>query len=207
MLNALNGLADWVGDVIYSWGYVGVAVLIALQNLFPPVPSALILPLAGFLVGQGRFSFFPVVMAATVGSVVSALVFYALGYWLGRERVRDLTGRFGKLVMVDQSDLDRSLTWFESYGAQAVVICRLIPGLGTLISIPAGFVRMSVPWFVLYTIAGTAVWNGAFVGLGWALGARWQLAQRYLHVFQYVLLAAAFAGAVWFVWRRWRRRG
>ena len=182
----LADLARWTGDVVYSLGYLGVAALIALQNLFPPVPSALILPLAGFLVGQGRFSFLPVLLAATTGSVSSALVFYAVGRHIGEERLRKVVGRFGR------------------YGGKAVLFGRLVPGVGTFVSVPAGLARMPVLRFVACTAMGNALWNGTFIGLGWALGTRWQLAQRYLHAFEYALLAAAVAGLLWFLGRRWR---
>lgn len=200
----LADLARWTGDVVYSMGYLGVAALIALQNLFPPVPSALILPLAGFLVGQGRFSFLPVLLAATTGSVSSALVFYTLGRHIGEERLRKVVGRFGRYALVEVSDLDRALGWFGRYGGKAVLFGRLVPGVGTFVSVPAGLARMPVLRFVACTAVGTALWNGAFIGLGWALGTRWQLVQRYLHAFEYGLLAAAVAGLLWFLWRRWR---
>lgn len=197
-------LARWTGDVVYSFGYLGVAALIALQNLFPPIPSALILPLAGFLVGQGRFSFFPVLLAATTGSVGSALVFYTLGRRIGEGRLRKLVGRFGRFALVEESDLDRALGWFERYGGKAVLFGRLVPGVGTFVSVPAGLARMPMLRFVTCTALGTALWNGTFIGLGWALGDRWQLAQRYLHTFEYGLLAAGVAGVLWLLWRRWR---
>ncbi len=116
MGNVLPDLSRWVTDVVYSFGYFGVAALIALQNLFPPIPSALILPLAGFLVGQGRFSFFAVLLAATTGSVISALILYALGRWIGEERLRKLVGRFGRFALVEEPELDKALDWFGRYG-------------------------------------------------------------------------------------------
>ncbi len=204
MGDALADLARWTGDVVYSLGYPGVAALIALQNLFPPIPSALILPLAGFLIGQGRLSFLPVLFAATTGSVSSALIFYAVGRRIGEGRLRKFVGRFGRYALVEQSDLDRALGWFGRYGGKAVLFGRLVPGVGTFVSVPAGLARMPMSRFVAYTALGTALWNGTFIGLGWALGARWQLAQRYLHIFEYGLLAAALAGLIWFLWRRWR---
>jgi len=205
--DVIADLARWTGDVVYSFGYLGVAALIALQNLFPPLPSALILPLSGFLVGQGRFSFFPVLLAATTGSVSSALVFYALGRRIGEERLRKLVGRFGRFVFVTDSDLEKALGWFGRYGGKAVLFGRLVPGVGTFVSVPAGLARMPMLRFVTYTALGTALWNGTFIGVGWALGSRWQLAQRYLHTFEYGLLAAAgVAGVLWFLWRRRRAR-
>jgi membrane protein DedA with SNARE-associated domain len=205
MGDVFDGLARWTSDVVYSFGYQGVAALIALQNLFPPVPSALILPLAGFLIGQGRFSFFPMLLAATTGSVSSALVFYVLGYRIGEERLRKFVGRFGRYALVEESDLDRALGWFGRYGGKAVLFGRLVPGVGTFVSVPAGFARMPVLRFVIYTALGTALWNGSFIGLGWALGSSWRLAQRYLHTFEYGLLASvAVAGVLWYLWRWWR---
>lgn len=182
---------------------MGVGALIALQNLFPPLPSAMILPLAGFLVGQGRFSFLPLVLAATMGSVSSALVYYALGRWIGEERLRHLVSRFGRFALIEESDLDRAFEWFGRYGGRAVLFGRLILGIGTFISVPAGLSRMPTSRFVTYTALGTALWNGAFVGLGWALGSSWQLAQRYLYIFEYGVLVAAIGALLWFLWRRW----
>lgn len=204
MGDVLADLARWTSGVVYSFGYFGVAALIALQNLFPPIPSALILPLAGFLVGQGYFSFFPTLLAATTGSVSSALVFYALGRRVGEERLRKLVGRYGRFALVTESDLAKALGWFGRYGGKAVLFGRLVPGVGTFVSVPAGLARMPVLRFVAYSAMGTTLWNGAFIGLGWALGTRWQLAQRYLHTFEYGLLAAALAGVLWFLVRRWR---
>lgn len=169
--------------MVYSFGYVGVAALIALQNLFPPIPSALILSLAGFLIGQGYFLFFPALLAATTGSVSSALVFYTLGRRVGEERLRKLVERFGRFALVTESDLEKALGWFGRYGGKAVLFGHLVPGVGTFVSVPAGLARMPVLRFVAYTAMGTTLWNGAFIGLGGALGARWQLAQRYLHTF------------------------
>ncbi len=207
MSGLLAGLEGWVTDVVYSFGYGGVFALIVLQNLFPPIPSALILPLAGFLVGQGRFSFLPVLLAATSGSVVSALVLYALGRRLGEERLRRFVGRFGRFAFVDESDLDRVSGWFERRGGTAVLFGRLVPGVGTFVSLPAGFGGMPIPRFVVYTALGTSAWNGTFVGLGWALGTRWRLVQQYAPVPQYAVLAAAAVAVIWFLWcRRGKRR-
>lgn len=180
-----------------------MGALIALQNLFPPLPSALILPLAGYLVGQGRFSFFLVVLAATTGSVSSALLYYTLGRWIGEERLRYLVSRFGRFALIEESDLDRAFEWFGRYGGKAVLFGRLIPGIGTFVSVPAGFRRMPALRFVAYSAIGTALWNGAFVALGWTLGGRWQLAQRYQHILEYGVLAVAIGLLLWFLWRRW----
>jgi membrane protein DedA with SNARE-associated domain len=204
MGDVIPDLARWITDVVQTSGYFGVGALIALQNLFPPIPSALILPLAGFLVGQGRFSFFAVLLAATTGSVISALVLYALGRWMGEERLRKLVRRFGRFALVEEPELDKAFGWFGRYGGIAVLIGRLVPGIGTLISVPAGLGHMPILRFVTYTALGTGLWNGTFIGLGWSLGAQWQLAQRYLHMFEYGVLAVAIGVLLWFLWRRRR---
>lgn len=200
----IGDLSRWAVETIYSFGYAGVFVLIALQNLFPPIPSALILSLAGFLVGQGRFAFVLVLLAATAGSVASALVLYVPGRLLGEERLRSFVGRFGRFVFLDESDLDKASGWFDKHHGKAVLIGRLVPGIGTLISVPAGIERMPIWKFLVYTALGTALWNGAFIGLGWALGAQWRHVRQYAHVVEYVVLAAVVGGLIWFLWRWWK---
>lgn len=197
-----GNLVERIVEVVYSFGYPGVFVLILLQNLFPPVPSALILSLAGFLVGQGRFSFLPALLATTAGSVTSALILYTPGLWLGEERVRRFVKRFGRFIFVDESDLDKASGWFEKHGGSAVLFGRLVPGVGVLISLPAGIGRMPILRFMLYTALGTALWNGAFICLGWFLGAKWRQAGQYADILGYVALATAAAGLLWFLWRR-----
>lgn len=172
----------------------------------PLIPSALILPLAGFLVGQGRFSFALVLLAATTGSVVSALALYTPGRWLGEQSLRRFIRRFGRCIFIHESDLDKASERFERHGRKAVLIGRLIPGVGTIISLPAGIKRMPLRRFVSQTALGTALWNGAFIGLGWALGAQWRHARQYAHILEYVVVAAVFVGIFYFLWRQVKAR-
>lgn len=202
MDNPLGGLTSWVTDVVESFGYVGVAFMIALENLIPPIPSEIVLPLAGFLVGQGRFSFLPVVLAATIGSVVGALILYAVGAWLGEERLRLLFRKFGRFVLMDESDLDKSREWFEHHGTKAVLFGRLVPGIRSLISIPAGLVGMSIWQFVLYTSIGSTVWNATLISFGWALGNQWDKVEDYTSILQYIVIAIVVVVGTWFVWTR-----
>ncbi len=198
MSDLLSQLVQGVREVVYSFGYPGVFVLIALANLHLPIPSELVLPLAGSLVAQGRFSFFAV-LVATTGSLVGALVLYGLGRRLGEENLRRFVGRFGRLAFVYESDLDKASGWFERHGAKAVIIARLVPGVGNLISVPAGIGRMPVWRFVAYTALGSALWNGAFVGLGWALGSQWRLVRQYAHILQYLVMVAVAGAILWFL--------
>lgn len=202
MSNLLSDFADWVTGVIESLGYVGIASLIALENVFPPIPSELILPLTGFLAGQGRFWLPAAVQAATVGSVVGALILYGVARWLGEQRLRWLVGRFGKFLLLKEGDIDRASAWFSRHGGKAVLIGRLVPVVRSLVSIPAGFAPMPLSRFVLYTAVGSALWNGALIGLGWVLGDRWEQVQRYGQLLEYAVLAALVVGTGWFIWRR-----
>ena len=205
MSHLFGDVARWSTEVVHFFGYPGVAVLMALSNLFLPIPSELVLPLAGFLVGQGRFSFLLVLIAATAGSVASALILYAAGRWFGEERLRRLVGRFGRFVLIDESHLDKVSGWFERHGGEAVLICRLVPGVGSLISVPAGIERMPVWRLITYTCLGNGLWNVAFIGLGWALGAKWKLVERYAPIVEYAALAAIAGGVLWLLWRRRKR--
>lgn len=202
MGDSFGGLADLITDIMESLGYVGIAALVALENVFPPIPSELILPLAGFLAGQGQFWLPAVVAAATVGSVVGALVLYGLGAWLGEVRLRGVVRRYGKFVLLTENDLDRAIDWFDRRGATAVLVGRLMPVVRSLVSIPAGLNRMPIGRFVVYTAIGSTVWNGALVGLGWVLGDRWQDVNQYGKYLEYAVLALVAGVVVWFVWRR-----
>lgn len=200
----LGNLVQWIVEVVYSFGYPGVAVLMVLSNLFLPIPSEVVLPFAGFLVGQGLFSLPLVLLAATGGAVVSALVLYFAGRRLGEGPVRRFIGRYGRFVLLRESALDRAGGWFEKHGGEAVLIGRLVPGVGALISLPAGIERMPVWKFTAYTTLGNAIWNGVFVGLGWALGDQWMIVRQYTSLLEYTVLAAVAGVILWFLWRRWR---
>jgi membrane protein DedA with SNARE-associated domain len=202
----LEKLAEWVVNVVQTMGYAGVAVLVALENIFPPIPSEVVLPLSGFLAGQGRLWLPGVVIAATVGSVIGALLLYGLSRRLGEDRVRQIVGRYGRLLLLNDSDLDRSQDWFSRHAGRAVFICRLIPALRSLISIPAGLNGMPVWRFTLYTAAGSTIWNSILIGLGWLLGHEWERVSDYAQYIGYAVLAAVAAAVFWFAWRRLRRQ-
>ncbi len=198
----LADLAKWVADVVHSFGYVGVFVLIVLGDLRLPIPTELTLPLAGFLVGQGHLSFIPVLLTATAARVTTSLILYTLGLRIGGERLRRLIKRFGFLFT---SDVDKVSKVFERHGGKAVVIGHLVPGVGALISVPAGLKRMPIWWrFLGCTVLGATLWTGTLVGLGWALGSRWRMAELYASFTGFAVLIAAVAGVLWFLWRRWK---
>ena len=201
-----DGIAEWVTDVIQTLGYPGLTVLVALENIFPPIPSEIILPLAGFLTGQNRFSFPIVLIATTLGSLLGALLLYGIGMAVGPSRVRRVFERYGHWALLTPDDLSRSEAWFDRYGPVAVFIGRLVPVVRSLVSIPAGYRRMPLGQFLLLTGLGSALWNGALVSLGWALGENWRRIEDYVGWLQYLVIAAVAFLIVRFVWQRLRAR-
>jgi membrane protein DedA with SNARE-associated domain len=202
VLDFLGDALGWVTGLIEAFGYPGLAVVLALESVFPPIPSEAVLPLAGFLVGQGRMGFVGAVIAATVGAVVGALILYWLGAALGERRVRALVERHGRWLFLSTEDLDRAQDWFDRHGGAAVFIGRLAPLVRSLVSVPAGVARMPLPAFVAYTALGSALWNTVLIGAGWALGESWGVVQQYQKLFGYAVLGALGLAVAWFVSRR-----
>jgi membrane protein DedA with SNARE-associated domain len=186
----LSNLATWVQDVIESLGYLGVALLVIAENLFPPIPSEIVLPFAGFVARRGDGSVVVMVLAATVGSVVGALILYAIAAAIGPERIHSFVVRFGKWFGVKESDMVRAEEWFDRRSNAAVLIGRCVPLIRSLVSIPAGFRRMNFARFALLTAIGSAVWNISLIGAGAALGDQWDRVGDYVGIFQWVVIAA-----------------
>ncbi len=207
MSGLFGGLVQWVIDTIRSMGYIGVGFLVALENLFPPIPSEVILPLTGFLVGRGTFSFPLALLAATIGSVAGALVLYGIGRWFSENRVRELAKTYGKFVMLRESDIDKGVRWFNDHGGSAVFTGRLVPGVRSVISIPAVIECMPVWKFVAYTAAGSALWNGILIALGWIVGDQWRTVSEYVGYLSYVVIALLVIAAGWFVYKRTQEEG
>jgi membrane protein DedA with SNARE-associated domain len=199
----LTGLAGWVADVIVALGPVGVGLLVALENLFPPIPSEVVLPLAGFLAGQGRMALPLVIGAATVGSLLGALALYALGATVGRER---LARALERLPLADADDLDRAEGWFERHGGTAVLTGRLVPVVRSLVSIPAGVNRFPLLRFSAYTLLGSAVYNTVLIVLGYQLGQQWQSVGEYSSLLSTAVVALLVLAVVVVVVRRLRSR-
>jgi len=200
--NPLGNIAQWVTDVIEALGYGGVAFLVALENVIPPIPSEVVLPLAGFLAGQGRFVLPLLILAATAGSVAGALILYGIAHVFGERRVRRLVDRFGRWITIGQDDLDRANAWFDRHGRAVVFFGRLVPIIRSLVSLPAGFRRMPLGQFVLYTALGSGIWNSLLIGLGWILGDRWEEVEGYVGALQNVVIVVAVVAVAWFLWKR-----
>ena len=185
----LSGLATWVQDVIESLGYLGVAILVIVENLFPPIPSEIVLPFAGFVAQRGDASVVVMILAATIGSVLGALILYYISWAIGPDRLRHFVVRFGKWFGVKESDLTRAEEWFDRRSTTAVLVGRCVPLIRSIVSIPAGFRRMKIVPFALYTFIGSAVWNIVLIGAGAILGDSWDAVGEYVGIFQYVVIA------------------
>ena len=198
----LEGLVDWATSVVETLGYGGVAFLVALENLFPPIPSEVVLPLAGFVAAGGDASLVGMIVAATIGSIVGAFILYGIAAAIGPVRLRALVIRYGKWFSLDEADLDKTEEWFDRRANLAVLLCRCVPLMRSLISVPAGFRRMPLAPFTLFTLIGSTVWNVMLVGAGYLLGEQWYRVDAPLEVFQKAVLAAIAVAVAWFVWRR-----
>ena len=215
----LGDLANWVQDVINQFGYFGVALLVVIENVFPPIPSEIVLPFAGFVAQQGASAVnatagaaqsdttvIGMMIAATVGSVVGALILYFVSAGIGPVRLRGFVERFGKWFGVKSADLVRAEEWFDRRSNAAVLVGRCVPLIRSIVSIPAGFRRMKLTSFVVLTAIGSAVWNIALIGAGALLGDQWERVGEYVGVFQWLVIAAVLVFLVRFVASRLKKR-
>ena len=198
----LTALVDGVVGLMDLIGAPGAGVAIALENLFPPLPSEVILPMAGLAAARGSFTLFEALFWTTAGSVVGAFALYGIGAVLGLDRLRALVKR---LPLLHVDDVDRTVAWFGRHGGKAVFFGRMLPIFRSLISIPAGVVLMPLWRFGLLTLAGSLIWNSVFVLSGFFLGEQWHIVEEYAGILQYVVIAAAAAALVWFTVTRVRQ--
>jgi membrane protein DedA with SNARE-associated domain len=198
-----GGLAGLAVDLMDALGGPGAALLVGIDNVFPPMPSELVLPLAGFAASQGTMSLFMAVFWTTLGSVAGAMLTYWLGAWLGRDRVHALIVR---IPLMKESDFDRTEHWFAKHGTKAVFFGRMVPLFRSLISLPAGVERMPIWQFLSLTTLGSLIWNSGFVVAGYLLGANWQVVDEYAGIFQKVVIGVMAAAIAAFVIVRVRER-
>ena len=192
----LSSLADWAVSLMDVIGPAGAGLAIAMENLFPPLPSEVILPMAGLASSRGSFTLFEALFWTTAGSIVGALLLYGLGAWLGVARLRAIAA---KVPLLHPEDIDRTVAWFSRHGGKAVFFGRMIPIFRSLISIPAGITRMPLWRFALLTPAGSLIWNSIFVLSGFFLGESWHIVERYADILQYVVICGAALAVAWFL--------
>jgi membrane protein DedA with SNARE-associated domain len=199
-----TGLLAFAGDLIVALGELGVGALVLLETVVPPIPSEVILPYAGYLSREGGLSLVALILWSTAGSTVGAMLFYWLGAALGMRRASRLLAR---THLVDEDDIERGAAWFHRHGVVAVLVGRLVPGVRSVISLPAGADRMHLAVFLVCTAIGSGIWNATLILLGAALGTQRHLIDPYLDVLDYVVYGAIVVAVVVLVIRRRRRRG
>ena len=197
----LTGVAGWAVNLMETLGGPGAGLAIAAENLFPPIPSEVILPLAGFTASQGSFTIAEAIIWTTAGSVVGAFALYLVGALLGRDRFRWI---WAKLPLVKMSDLDKTEAWFAKHGKKTVFFGRFIPIFRSLISIPAGIERMPPLIFGLLTLVGSLIWNTIFVMAGYTLGENWPRVEPYVGWFQNIVIVVVVVAVLWWVINRVR---
>jgi membrane protein DedA with SNARE-associated domain len=189
---------DWITGIVEKTGYLGIAFLMLAENIFPPIPSELIMPLAGFAAARGDLNLVLVVLSGTASSVAGALFWYGVGRWLGRERLKGLAARHGRWLTLSPAEIDEAQDFFLRHCGKSVLLGRLVPGVRTLISVPAGIVGMSLPKFLVYSTLGTAVWTAALAGAGYLLEAQYGKVSGWLSPVTNIVLGGAF---LWYVYR------
>lgn len=189
-------MLQWIKTVIRTLGYPGIAGLMILENVFPPIPSEVIIPFSGFFSEDSGLSLPGIVLAGSIGSVLGTLPFYFLGYKIGEAKLNTWIDRYGHWFMITTDDIRRSQSWFERYDLFAVFLGRLVPGVRTLISIPAGIERMNLGLFLLLSLAGTGVWVGVLAYLGNMLGQHYTKVEQYLGPVSYVIIGGLI---LWYI--------
>lgn len=195
-------LSQWIVTIMTSMGYWGIGLLMFLENLFPPIPSELIMPLAGFTIAKGQMEFVPAVTAGVIGTVVGALPWYYAGKLISEARLRHLADRYGKWITVSGQDIDKANAWFTRHGIKAVFLCRLVPGVRTLISLPAGLNEMPLLPFLIFSTLGTTIWVGFLTFLGLKLGENYALVDEWLAPVSKIILALIVGSLGYWIWKR-----
>jgi membrane protein DedA with SNARE-associated domain len=194
-------MQEWIINFMNQFGYFGIALLIAIENIFPPIPSELILTFGGFMTTYTSMNIWLVALFATIGSVAGAVVLYGVGLMLPAEKLEWITGKWGHVLGLKKGDMKRAKSWFVRRGTSTVFFCRFIPIVRSLISIPAGMARMRRGKFLLYTAFGTAIWNVALVFLGAFAGTGWERILQYMDAYSYVsLIFMAIIGSGVVIW-------
>jgi membrane protein DedA with SNARE-associated domain len=185
-------MENWITEFMSNYGYIGIFLLIALENVFPPIPSEVILTFGGFMTTYSNLSIMGVVVASTLGSVAGAVILYGIGLLLDVERLEKIVDKWGHILRLKREDIYKADAWFDKYGIWTVFFCRIVPLIRSLISIPAGMANMKFWMFLVFTTAGTLIWNIILVNVGAAVGSSWESIVGYMNVysnFAYAIIA------------------
>jgi LPXTG-motif cell wall-anchored protein len=199
-------MQNWITDIMEQFGYLGVFLMIALENVFPPIPSEVILTFGGFMTTYTDLTVIGVIIAATLGSVVGAVILYGIGYLLNVEKLEKIIDRWGHILRVSKSDIHKADAWFDKYGYWTVLFCRMIPLIRSLISIPAGMSNMKFPLFLLFTTIGTLIWNIILVLVGAAVGDQWENIVHFMDIYSNITYTIIGLGIILFLVWFFRRK-
>lgn len=189
-------MESWITNFMDAFGYLGVFLLIALENLFPPIPSEVILTFGGFMTTYSDMTMLGVIIASTLGSLAGAVVLYYIGYLVNRTRMERIIVKWGRIVRLTTDDVQKAYQWFSKHGAWTVLLCRLVPLLRSLISIPAGSARMNFGLFLLLTTIGSLIWNIVLIGIGAAVGASWEKIVSYMDIYSNIIYVCIALGVL-----------
>jgi membrane protein DedA with SNARE-associated domain len=182
-------MESWITEFMEKFGYMGILLLIALENLFPPIPSEVILTFGGFMTTYTSMTPLGVIVVATLGSLIGAIILFYIGRLLGVERLEKIVDRWGRLLRVKKEDIRKADAWFDKYGYWAVFLCRMVPLIRSLISLPAGMSGMKLVPFLFFTTIGTIIWNTILVSVGTAVGGNWDQIVEFMDVYSNVVYA------------------
>lgn len=192
-------MQNWIINFMEQYGYLGIFFMMALENLFPPIPSEVILPFGGFMTTYSDLSVLNVILSATAGSVLGAMILYRIGFLLDVDRLNDIVSKWGHILRIKVVDIRKADAWFDRYGYWTVLFCRMIPLVRSLISIPAGMTRMRFKYFLIFTTTGTLIWNVFLVLIGEALGSSWESILHFMYLYSSVIyIIIAIAGVLLF---------
>ena len=196
-------MTDWIQNLMDSMGYLGILLLMVLENIFPPIPSELIMPSAGFAAARGDMSLGLVILMGTLGSVIGTLPLYFIGKAFGEDKLVAWADKHGKWLTLSGKDIKKADDWFDRHGTKAVLFGRMVPGIRSLLSLPAGMSEMPLPKFLIYSAIGSALWSAALAYAGYALGENYDRVEQYVGPASKVILGLVVLGAIfWFVRRR-----
>lgn len=202
MAEIIDGLRIIIERVILTLGYPGIGAVMFTENIFPPIPSEVVIPFAGFLVQRGEMSMIGVLIASTIGVLIGAVTIYYIGLWADEPIIRAFVRRYGKFLLLSEEDIDRAMEFFDRHGELVVFFGRLIPIIRSLISLPAGMTRMNIGRFLLFTGLGSLIWNTVLGYAGFLLGANWQRILDIMDRYEKVWLALMVVGGVAFFVKR-----
>jgi len=183
-------MQEWITNTMNTLGYLGIGLLMFLENLFPPIPSELIMPLAGYTSTSpnSQIQVIPAILVGVIGTILGAIPWYYAGLVLGQKRLQLLAGRYGKWIGISGEDIEKAVHWFQKHGTKAVLLGRLVPGIRTLISIPAGISKMPIVPFFIYSTIGTIGWVSLLTYAGYFLGTNYKLVEKYIDVISKVIV-------------------